>query len=208
MEPIIEEFTITLKYQVKVDTETGEMTTKCISRKVDKSNFEVVEDKPKRKTSKSKKEESSEPTLTLQENKYCLNQAAADLMRVEPDCKLDIKYEKRGKETIPVIGTDTAFGTKQGNKLTKSLTVACRGSKNEELSKYGTEFILVPHETKDGIFVLQNEDAKLEQALDDTIEKPDGPEEEIDLPMDIDLQDLIDDKDATITEVSSSMFQL
>lgn len=208
MEPIIEEFTITLKYQVKVDTETGEMTTKCISRKVDKSNFEVVEDKPKRKTSKFKKEESSEPTLTLEENKYCLNQAAADLMGVEPDCKLDIKYEKRGKETIPVIGTDSAFGTKQGNKLTKSLTVACRGSKNEELSKYGTEFILVPHETKDGIFLLQNEDVKLERALDDTIDKGDKPEEEIDLPMDIDLQDLIDDKDATVTEVSSSMFQL
>lgn len=208
MEPIIEEFTITLKYQVKVDTETGEMTTKCISRKVDKSNFEVVEDKPKRKTSKFKKEESSEPTLTLEENKYCLNQAAADLMGVEPDCKLDIKYEKRGKETIPVIGTDSAFGTKQGNKLTKSLTVACRGSKNEELSKYGTEFILVPHETKDGIFLLQNEDVKLERALDDTIDKGDEPEEEIDLPMDINLQDLIDDKDATVTEVSSSMFQL
>lgn len=207
MEPIIEEFTITLKYQVKVDTETGEMTTKCVSRKIDK-NIEVVDAKPTRKTSKSKKGESSEPTLTLEENKYCLNQAAADLMGVEPDCKLDIKYEKRGKETVPVIGTDTAFGTKQGNKLTKSLTVACRGSKNEELSKYGTEFILVPHETKDGIFVLQNEDAKLEQALDDTIEKPDGPEEDVELPMDIDLQDLIDDKDAAITEVSSSMFQL
>ena len=208
MKPIIEEFTITLKYQVKVDTETGEMTTKCVSRKIDKSNFEVSEVKPVKKTSKAKKEESSEPTLTLEENKYCLNQAAADLMGVEPDCKLDIKYEKRGKETVPVIGTDTAFGTKQGNKLTKSLTVACRGSKNEELSKYGTEFILVPHETKDGIFVLQNEDSKLEQALDDTLEKPDGPEEDIELPMDIDLQDLIDDKDATITEVSPSMFQL
>lgn len=80
-------------------------------------------------------------------------------------------------------------------------------SKNEELSKYGTEFILVPHETKDGIFVLQNEDAKLERALDDTLEKPDEPEEEIELP-DIDFQDLIDSEDATITEVSSSVFQL
>ncbi len=208
MDPIIEEFTITLKYQVKVDTETGEMTTKCVSRKIDKNNIEVADAKPTKKTSKSKKGESSEPTLTLEENKYCLNQAAADLMGVEPDCKLDIKYEKRGRETVPVIGTDTAFGTKQGNKLTKSLTVACRGSKNEELSKYGTEFILVPHETKDGIFILKNENAKLEQALDDTIEKPDGSEEDIELPMDIDLQDLIDDKDATITEVSSSMFQL
>lgn len=208
MEPIIEEFTITLKYQVKVDIETGEMTTKCISRKVDKLNFEVTESKPAKRASKAKKEESSEPTLTLEDNKYCLNQAAADLMGVEPDCKLDIKYEKIGKETIPVIGTDTAFGTKQGNKLTKSLTVACRGSKNEELAKYGFEFILVPHDKKDGIFILQNEDSKLEQALDDTIEKPDSAEEEIELPMDIDLQDLIDDKDATVTEVNSSIFQL
>lgn len=206
MDPIIEEFTITLKYQVSVNTETGEMTTKCISRKVDKSNFEVGEDKPKRH--KPKKEESSIPTLILEENKYCLNQAAIDLMEIEPDCKLDIKYEKRGKETVPVIGSDLAFGTKGGNKLTKSLTVACRGAKREELFKYGTEFVIVPHETKGGIFVLQNEDAKLERALDDTIEKEDKPKEELDLPMDIDFQDLIDDKDATITEVNSSMFQL
>lgn len=208
MEPIIEDFTITLKYQVTVDTETGEMTTKCISRKIDKSNFQVIEDKPKRKSSKTKKDERSEPILTLEDNKYCLNQAAVDLMDIEPDCKLDIKYEKRGKVTVPVIGTDEAFGTKQGNKLTKSLTVACRGSKNEELAKYGSEFVLVPHETKDGIFMLQNEDAKLEEALDDTIERGDEPEEEIELPMDIDLQDLIDDEDAEITEVSPSMFQL
>lgn len=205
MDPIVEEFTLTLKYQVKVDTETGEMTTKCISRKVDKSNFEVAEDKPKRKIAKSKKEESSEPTLILEENKYCLNQAAVDLMKVEPDCKLDIKYEKRGKETVPVIGTDTAFGTKQGNKLTKSLTVACRGSKREELAKYGTEFILIPHKTKEGIFVLQDKDAELEKILDDTIPKED---EEISLPMDTDLQDLIDNVDATITEVSPSIFKL
>lgn len=80
-------------------------------------------------------------------------------------------------------------------------------SKNEELSKYGSEFILVPHETKDGIFILQNEDAALEEALDDTVEKRDEPEEEIELPVDIDLQDLIDDEDAKITEVSSSMFK-
>lgn len=81
-------------------------------------------------------------------------------------------------------------------------------SKNEELSKYGTEFILVPHETKDGIFVLENKNAKLEQALDDITEKLDEPIEDIELPIDIDLQDMIDDKDATITEVNSSMFQL
>lgn len=204
MDPIIEEFTITLKYQARVDTETGEMTTKCISRKVDKTNFEVVEEKSKRKTSKSKKEESTVPSLILEENKYCLNQAAITLMGVEPDCKLDIKYEKRGKETIPVIGSDESFGTHNGNKLNKSLTVACRGSKREELSKYGTEFTLVPHETKDGIFILQNKNADFEPTVSNVPET----EDEIELPDDIDLQDLIDDKDTTITEVDASMFQL
>lgn len=126
MDPIIEEFTITLKYQVKVDTETGEMTTKCLSRKVDKSNFEVVDAKPKKKST-SVKNESSEPKLILENNKYQLTQAAVDLMGVEPDDKIDIKYEKQGKNITPVIGSDETFGTKQGNKLTKSLTVACRG---------------------------------------------------------------------------------
>lgn len=206
MDPIVEEFTITLKYQVKVDTETGEMTTKCISRKIDKSNFEVVEEKSKRKTSKVKKEESSAPLLTLKDNKYCLTQAAADLMGVEPDCKLDIKYEKRGKETVPVIGSDDVWGTKGGNKLTKSLTVACRGSKNEELSKFGQEFTLVPHEKKDGLFILQNGTAKVE--IDDEVEDLQDLEETISLPVDVDLQDLIDDSDANVKEVSSSMFQL
>lgn len=204
MDPIIEEFTITLKYQARVDTETGEMTTKCISRKVDKTNFEVVEEKSKKKTSKSKKEESTVPSLVLEENKYCLNQAAITLMGVEPDCKLDIKYEKRGKETIPVIGSDESFGTHNGNKLNKSLTVACRGSKREELSKYGTEFTLVPHETRDGIFILQNKNVDFEPTVSNVPET----EDEIELPDDIDLQDLIDDKDTTITEVDASMFQL
>ena len=206
MEPIIEEFTITLKYQVKVDTETGEMTTKCISRKIDKSNFEVAEEKPRRKTSKVKKEESSAPLLTLEDNKYCLTQAAVDLMGIEPDCKLDIKYEKRGKETVPVIGSDDVWGTKGGNKLTKSLTVACRGSKNQELSKFGQEFTLVPHEKKEGLFILQSGTAEVK--IDDEIEDLQDLEEAISLPVDVDLQDLIDDSDANVKEVSSSMFQL
>lgn len=202
MDSIIEEFTVTLKYQVEVDAETGEVNTKCISRKLDKSTG--IESKTTKRTSKTKKNENSEPTLILEDNKYCLNQAAIELMNVSPDDKLDIKYEKRGTETIAVIGSDDSFGTHSGNRLTKSLTVACRGSKNQELSKYGTEFLIVPHETKDGIFILQN--TKLEQALGNTIEKSDELEE-IGLP-DIDLQNLIDDKDATITEVNSSMFQL
>lgn len=205
METVKQRVKVTFEYEMEIDPETGEILNTVLV------NTSRVGTDPTEKKSprKPKKGESSDPILTLEDNKYCLNTAAVNLMDVEPDCKLDIKYEKRGKTTVPVIGTDEAFGTKQGNKLTKSFTVACRGSKNEELSKYGKEFILVPHESKNGIFVLTNEDAVLEQALDDEIEeKIDLPDEEIALPGDIDLQDLIDDKDATITEVSSSMFQL
>ncbi len=197
MDSITEEFTITLKYQVKVDTETGEMASKCISRKIDKSNFEVTEAKPRKKA--SAKNESSEPKLILESNKYQLTQAAVDLMGVEPDCKIDIKYEKQGKNVIPVIGSDESFGTHSGNRLTKSLTVACRSSKNEELAKFGTEFTLIPHPKKDGIFILSTGSVETDKEGED--------EEEISFP-DIDIQDMIDDKDAEITEINSSMFQL
>lgn len=190
MDPIIEEFTLTLKYQVKIDPDTGEMTSKCISRKVDKSNFELTEEKARK--IKPKKEESSEPTLTLEDNKYCLNQAAITLMQIEPECKLDIKYEKQGKTTIPIIEVDN----KQGNRLTKSLTVACRGSKNSELSKYGTEFILVPNSSREGSFILQNKDIQIEQSN----------EEDVELPIDLDLQDIIDN--SNVTEINSSLFKL
>lgn len=196
MEPITEEFTISLKYQVSIDTETGEMTTKCISRKIDKSNFELTEVKTKKIT--SKKSIGEGPRLILESNKYQLTQEAVDLLGVSPDDKIDIKYEKQGKSIIPVIASDETFGTKQGNKLTKSLTVACRGSKNSELAKFGEEFVLVQHPNKEGVFILNS--GNVDTALEED-------EEEISLP-DIDLQDIIDDENAEITEVTASMFQL
>ena len=200
MEPITEEFTITLKYQVKVDTETGEMTTKCISRKVDKSNFEISESKPKRKIV-TPKEESSNPTLVLEDNKYCLNQAAINLMGVNPDDKLDIKYEKQGKVMVPVIGTDEVFGTRSGCRLTKSHTVSCRGSKNTELAKFGTEFTIVPHSSKEGLFILTSKNNPVQEELD-------GDENiALDDSFDIDLSDL-DNEDANITEIDSNFFKL
>lgn len=206
MDPIVEEFTITLKYQVTVDTETGEMTTKCIKRTVDKANFEVSEAAPKKAAKKAKKEESSSPQLILEDNKYCLNSAAVELMGVTPDDKLDIKYEKRGSTMVPVIGTDEAFKTKGGNKLTKSNTVACRGSKNEELSKYGRVFEIAPHDSKDGLFILTGDSAP--EALPAGDENIAIDESDEDLLLDVDLSALVDEKDANIEEIDSSYFQL
>ena len=193
MDPIVEEFTITLKYQVTVDTETGEMTTKCIKRTVDKANFEVSE----KKTAKKKvSEDNSSPQLTLEDNKYRLNTAAIELMGVSAESKIDIKYEKQGKSMIPVIGTDEAFGTRGGNKLTKSNTVACRGSKHEELVKYGNVFQIIPHDSKAGLFILKG---------DAQIETLDG-DENVSIDEEIDISQLIDDKD--VEEINSFDFTL
>lgn len=193
MDPIVEEFTITLKYQVTVDTETGEMTTKCIKRTVDKTNFEVSE----KKTAKKKVvEDNSSPQLTLEDNKYRLNTAAIELMGVSAESKIDIKYEKQGKTMIPVIGTDEAFGTRGGNRLTKSNTVACRGSKHEELIKYGNIFQIIPHDSKAGLFILKG-DAQI-----DTL---DG-DENVSIDEEIDISQLIDDKD--VEEINSFDFTL
>lgn len=193
MDPIVEEFTITLKYQVTVDTETGEMTTKCIKRTVDKTNFEVSE----KKTAKKKVvEDNSSPQLTLEDNKYRLNTAAIELMGVSAESKIDIKYEKQGKSMIPVIGTNEAFGTRGGNRLSKSNTVACRGSKHEELVKYGNIFQIIPHDSKAGLFILKG-DAQI-----DTL---DG-DENVSIDEEIDISQLIDDKD--VEEINSFDFTL
>lgn len=201
---ITEEFTLTLQYAMKINTDTGELLeTKLIKRSVDKSNFEVTT--PKKKTSKPKKDESTTPQLILDDNKYYLNAAAIELMQVGPDSKIDIKYEKG----VPVIGTDEAFGTKGGNKLTKNNTVAYRGAKNEELAKYGTEFTILAHNSKEGLFVLSSGNIPIQQEElngDENVALEEGDEDP--LPLDIDLAGLVDEQDANITEIDASFFKL
>lgn len=190
-----------LKFELIIDTETEEFSVINVS-----TGEAKTVPIPKKTTKKVKKEESSSPQLILEDNKYCLNSAAINLMGVTPDDKLDIKYEKRGSTMVPVIGTDEAFGTKGGNKVTKSNSVACRGSKNEELSKYGHVFEITPHDSKDGLFILTG-DATPEvlPAGDENIAVSESDE---DLPLDVDLSVLVDEKDANIEEIDSSYFQL
>lgn len=189
------------KFELTVDTESGEFSVISI----DTGEIKTVSI-PKKTTKKTKKEESTTPQLILEGNKYCLNSAAIELMRVTPDDKIDIKYEKRGKIMVPVIGTDEVFGTKGGNKLTKSNTVACRGSKNEELSKYGHVFEIKPHDSKDGLFILTGDSTpEVSSSKDENIAIDKSDE---DLPLDVDLTALADDKDANIEEIDPSYFQL
>lgn len=178
-----------LRFELIIDTTTGEFSL---------VNTETGEAQVGKKTSKkksSKVDDNPNPTLTLDDNKYFLNQAAIELMNIEAGDKLDIKYEKSGNGFIPVIASDTVWETNGGNKLCKNLSVACRGTKHQELSKYGTEFTLVPHNEKPGRFILSNGDI-IEEELE---------EDEVSDGIDFDIQDLIDDQDAV--EIEPSMFK-
>lgn len=205
MEPVKQRFTIHLEYEMTVDPETGEILNTELIKKYSESEPKKTASSPK--AVKPKKGESPDPQLILEDNKYCLNTAAVNLMGVGPDDKLEIKYEQRSFGRQPVIGTDEVFGTKGGNKLTKSNTVACRGSKHDELSRYGDVFDIKPHETKEGLFLLiGNHPVAEESSGDDNVTVTNIDEE---LPVDVDLSSLVDDtEDTKIEEIDSSYFQL
>jgi hypothetical protein len=196
---VIEHFKVTLDYEVTVDPDTGNVETRLVNKSIDKAGFKSVEVKePKKK--KVSKNESSTPTLTLEDNKYCLNSAAVELMGVKPDDKLDIKYEKSGKDFIPVIGDDTVFKTKSGNRVTKTFTVSFRGNKNAELRNYGEVFTIIPHTEKEGLFILQNPNKAEEPEREELIS-----EEDFQLPLDEDLENLTDED---VVEIDENFFQL
>lgn len=140
-----------------VDEATGEITTKEVN--VLDALVKAMESKPKKSSSpssKSKLIEDETPRLILEDNKYSLTTGAFQVLDVEPgsEDKLDIQYQKIGKLEYPLIGKPEAYGTKGGNKITKSGTVRFGGNKHDQLSEFGTEFILVKHPNSDSLFIL------------------------------------------------------
>lgn len=176
-----------------INSETGEI-----------KSFSPV--KKSTKKSVSKVDIDTTPKLTLETSKYILTQAAADLLGVQPDDRIDIKYEKQGKRMVPIIGSNEAFGTKAGNKLTKSLTVSCRGKANEELSQYGTIFTITAHPIKEGLFILNGDKIIPEQQVDDAVEIK---EDQSDVDLDSELDDLLaEDSTDNITEITNFDFNI
>lgn len=196
MPTVKETFILSLTYEMSVDTETGEvLETKLIDRSVNKP--------VKATANEAVQDDDKEPKLYLEDNKCRLNSKAVSLMGISPGDKLDIKYDDGKNGSVPIIGTDEAFGTKGGNKLTKSNTIACRGSKNEELSKYGKEFVLAVHPSKAGLFVLTSEEVAVDQLVGDdniNIDTPEG--------IDLNLEGLVDDKDANVSSIDTNFFKL
>ena len=199
MPTIKETFILSLTYEMSVDTETGEvLETKLIDRSVNKLVKAM-----KATASEAVQDNDKEPKLYLEDNKCRLNSKAISLMGISPGDKLDIKYDEGKNGSVPVIGTDEAFGTKGGNKLTKSNTIACRGSKNEELSKYGKEFVLAEHPSKAGLFVLTSEEVAVDQLVGDDNVNIDTPE-----GIDLNLEGLVDDEDANVSSIDTNFFKL
>lgn len=164
---------------------------------------ELIKDEaPKKSTVKAKVEETGDPQITLESNKYVFNQAAASLMGIEWEDRISIKYQKVDGLLFPIIGKDEAFGTGGGNKVTKSLTVSCRGNANERLSKYGDTFTITKLKDKEGLFVLVGNAERPEEPEQDEVKVPDDLDD-IDLPLDTNIEE---DKDTF--EITDDTFEL
>ena len=159
-----------------VDTETGELFTKEATF----GDFkEVTKKATTTRTRKPKTDDEPMPMIHLLEGKWQMNTKAIELTGFEPEQKLEIKFEKKGRTTTPVLCEDE----KSGNRLTKTYTVSCRGSRHDNLAVYGDSFEVIPYEGKDGYFKLIG---NAPTAEDDVIEVPEEitTSDEDDLDMD------------------------
>lgn len=189
------------------------------SKKIDTTKTESI------RSRKSKSVISNdEALLVLYDNKYEFNELAIELLDISPDDKISIKYQKINKVITPVIGKDDTFGTKGGNKLTKSNTVSFRGKNNDKLSEFGSEFRLVEIDDS-GVFKListtgnditytvkdnninikESDDFDL-SALDDDFNITESDSENLDDDGDIDKSDVDSffDDDDDVQEISFS----
>ena len=167
-------------FHYEVNEQTGEIT--YIGKEEISVDTKATKNatKTSTKASTAKVDANPDPIITLDSNKLILTQGAVDLLQVCADCRVDIKYKKKDKKAVPIIGTDAAFGTKAGNKLTKSNTVSYRGAANEKLSAYGTVFKLEPTEDK-GIYYLIGDKVQESNPV---------PEEIIDIEKELDIEAL------------------
>lgn len=163
-----------------VDTETGELFTKEATF----GDFkEVTKKATTTRTRKAKTDDEPTPMLHVLEGKIQMNTKAQELCGFEPEQKIDIKFEKRGRVITPVMCVDD----KNGNRLTKTYTISCRGQKRENLIQYGDTFEVIPYEGKEGYFKLIG---NVEQPEDDIVDVPEEITSVDDIDSSIDLDNL------------------
>ena len=152
-----------------LDETTGEL----ITREATLGDFKEVTKKASTPRTKKPKDEDPVAKLSLLDNKIQFNAAAVEMTGFEPEMKIDIKFEKKGRVTTPVLCQDD----KTGNRLTKTFTISCRGSKHDNLAEFGDVFELTPYEGKEGYFKLKGNVEK-EDDIIDVPEEISNPEEE------------------------------
>ena len=157
-----------------VDKETGEI----ITRETTLGDFKEVKKSTSSGTRTRKpKDDNPNPQITLLEGKIQMNNACVELVGWEPEMKIDICFEKQGRKITPIIKEDEA----KGNRLTKTFTVSCRGSKHDNLAEYGTIFDVIPYDGHDGWFKLIGDAPEKEDDIIDVPEEITNPDDEDDL---------------------------
>lgn len=174
-----------------VDEATGEITF------IGKDEIKVDTAKKTSRKSSTKKDENPEPIVTLDSTKLTLTQGAVDLLQVCEDCRIDIKYDKKGKQLLPKIGTDAAFKSKGGNLLSGKNTVRYGGANNKKLAGYGTTFKMEPTEDE-GIYWLVGDKMPEEQEV---------PKELVNIEDELDITNL-DTIEEESTDLSSLSYTL
>ena len=173
-----------------VNTETGEVFTD------ERQLGEETKKTKKTSTKASKKPKDNEPVakIRLTDTKLEFNNAAVELTGFEPDMKIDVKFEKQGRKQTPIMMEDS----NNGNRLTKTFTISCRGTRHDNLAVYGDTFEVVPYEGKEGFFKLIG---NAPQAEDDIIDVP----EEITDPESLDEDDITGADEDNGTEIDFNL---
>jgi hypothetical protein len=186
-----------MKIEFSFDTETWKFSA------INTETGEVAETqikKPKTASKKTPKTNLDEDVarLELLENKIQLNNAAAEALNLDSTSKVAIVYGQKSNKDYPIIGTTDVLDVKDGNKVTKSLTIAYRGQKHDTLSGYGTKFTFKPNPNLEGSFLLVSEA---------TPELTEETEDEISFPTDDELSQLDElTSDDEVTEISANFF--
>ena len=159
-----------------LDETTGEL----ITREATLGDFKEVKKSSSGTRTRKPKDEDPIAKLSLLDNKIQFNAAAVEMTGFEPEMKIDIKFEKKGRVTTPVLCQDD----KTGNRLTKTFTISCRGSKHDNLAEFGDVFVVEPYEGKEGYFKLKGNIEKEDDIIDVPEEISNPEEEEIDVDSD------------------------
>ncbi|WP_287385692.1 hypothetical protein [Lachnospira sp.] len=83
------------------------------------------------------------PIATLESNKIIFNKEALKFLNKNEGDRIGIDYGVLSDGLLhPILNLE------QGNKITKTGTLSCRGTANEVLSKYGSKFIIEKFDNK------------------------------------------------------------